>query len=112
MGVESMSGESGRKGAKMELYWSCYTLDSGLDQRVEYDHLILFLVSDCDGGQRKKVAARSYQGRRGLQRCTPQVVSWMHIIPYQACIFDSFNSFNSFFMATLSSQFVSLWPSM
>ena len=64
----------------MGLYWSCYTHDSGLDQRSESDHLVLFLVSDCDGGQRQKVAARSYQGRRGLQRCTPQVIAWMHTI--------------------------------
>ena len=57
----------------MELYWSSYTHDSGLDQKVEYvSHFIL--VTDCDNGQRKKVAARSYQGRRGLQRCTPPVI--------------------------------------
>ena len=59
----------------MEHYWSFESHDSGLDQKAESNNLVLFLWVICDGGQRKKVAARSYQGRRGLQRCTPQLIS-------------------------------------
>ena len=87
---------TGTKAAKMELYWSFETHEPGLDHKAEYDHLVLFLWEICDGGQRQKVAARSYQGRRGLQRCTPQVIS-LDAIYAQPC-----PHYHSFLIAILS----------
>ena len=75
----------------MELYWSLEIDDPGLDHNAEYDHLVLFSREIRDGGQRQKVAARSYQGRRGLQRGTPQVISQMQSMPNHASNFIPFS---------------------
>ena len=75
MGVELMSGELRRRLLRWSSIGRSKFIDPGLDHKAEYDHLVLFSSEIRDGGQREKVAARSYQGRRGLQRGTPQVIS-------------------------------------